>query len=64
MHLKGRIARGDYTYYINRLTGVLRRVKRLYYTNLLFDAANDHVKLWNCLNNVVERNVRQSMKKN
>ena len=46
----------------NRLTSVLRRVKRLYYTKLLFDAANDHVKLWNCLNNVIERNVRQSMK--
>ena len=46
----------------NRLTSVLRRVKRLYYTKLLFDAANDHVKLWNCLNNVIGRNVRQSMK--
>ena len=63
MYLKGKIARGDYTYYRNRrLTCVLRRVKRLYYTKLLFDAANDHVKLWNCLNNVIERNVRQSMK--
>ena len=62
MYLKGRIATGDYTYYKNRLTSVLRRVKRLYYTEHLFDAAKDHVKLWNCLNMVVARNVRQSMK--
>ena len=55
MYLKVKITRGDYTYYRNRLTSVFRRVKRLYYTKLLFDAANDHVKLWNCLNNVVER---------
>ena len=57
MYLKGRIARGDYTYYKNRLTSVLRKVKRLYYTKLLFDAAKDPRKLWNCLNNIVERNV-------
>ena len=63
MYLKGKIARGDYTYYKNRLTSVLRGVKRLYYTKLLFDAADDHLKLWNCLNNVIERDVRQSMKK-
>ena len=62
MYLKGRIARGDYTYYKNRLTSVLRRVKRLYYTKLLFDSAKDQVKLWNFLNNIVERNAHQSIK--
>ena len=60
--MKGRITRDDYSYYKNRLTNVIRRVKRLYYARLLFDASKDSKKLWHCLNNLVCRSACQSLK--
>lgn len=62
LYLKGRITRGEYTLYKNRLTSLLRRVKRLHYSTLLFNAASDSRKVWSHLNDITERNKGQSLK--
>ena len=56
LYLKERVTRDEYTSYKNRLTSLLRRVKRLYYSTLLFNAANDSRKIWSYLNDITERN--------
>ena len=53
--LKGRISRADYIFYKNRLTNVIRRVKRLYFSKQLLDASKDSKKFWNIFNNLIQR---------
>ena len=62
LFLKGRISRGDYTFYKNRLSNVIRKVKRLYYSKLLLDASKDSKMFWNCFNGLTQRAVCQSLK--
>ena len=61
LHMKGKISKADYTVYKNRLTAVLRRSKRLYYSKLLFNACNNTSKMWCCLNTLMERKNCQSL---
>ena len=62
LYLKGRIERAEYIIFRNRLTSLIRRVKRLYYSRLLFEAANDIKQTWSCLNNIMERNVQPMLR--
>ena len=41
LYMRGRITKGEYSVYKNRLTALLRRVKELYYSKLLYDASKD-----------------------
>ena len=38
-YLNGRISKGDYTLYKNRLTNLIRKAKALYYEKLLLESA-------------------------
>ena len=62
LYLKGRITKAEYSIYKNRLTALLRRVKKLYYSKLLYDASRDAAKFWSCLNNILDRNTCNSLK--
>ena len=62
LYLKGRITKGRYIFYRNQLTALIRRVKRLYYSKALYFAACDSKRTWLCLNNIMERNVRPTLK--
>ena len=44
----------EYNYYRNKLTSLLRRVKRHHYSVRLFNAANNSFNLWPCLNNIIK----------
>ena len=55
LFVSGVIPKGDYTYFKNRLTNLLRRAKRLYFFKMFFNANNDARKLWRCLNTVMEK---------
>ena len=61
-YLKGRIEKNEYITYKNRLTAVIRRVKRLYYSRLLFENSNDIKKTWSCINSIIEKNVCHTLK--
>ena len=62
LYLKGRITKANYTVFRNRLTALIRRVKRLYYSKMLYDSSNDTKKMWSCLNNIMERNKCHTLK--
>ena len=62
LYLKGRITRVEYTYYRNKLTSLLRRVKWHHYAVRLFNAANNSFNLWPCLNNIVKRDRNQLLR--
>ena len=62
LYLKGRVDKADYIFFRNRLTSIIRRVKRLYYSKLLFEAANDIKQTWFCLNSIMERNLHPTLK--
>ena len=55
MFLKGRITKEEYVMFRNRLTALIRRVKRLYYSKLLYNCSNNSKKMWSCLNSIIER---------
>ena len=46
MYVRGTILKADYIYYKNRLTTLIRRVKRLYYFNLFQRLGKDSNKIW------------------
>ena len=50
MYVCGTIIKADYTYYKNRLTTLIRRVKRMYYFNLFQRIGNDSSKIWHQIN--------------
>ena len=60
--LKGKISRHDYNFFKNRLTNIVRRTKRLYFTKLLLDASKDSKTFWNSFNNLIQRCPCQSLK--
>ena len=62
LYLKGKITRGDYTFYRNTLTNVIRRSKKLYYSNILIVASKDSKQLWKCLNSLINRSSCPSLK--
>ena len=62
LYLKGRIEKVEYVSFRNRVTAVIRKVKRLYYSKLLFYAANDIKKTWSCLNHIMDRNSYPALK--
>ena len=62
LYLKGRIAKAEYTFFRNRLTALIRRVKRLYYSKMLYESSSDTKKMWSCLNNIMERNKCPTLK--
>ena len=50
MYVRGTIIKADYTYYKNRLTTLIRRVKRMYYFNLYQRISKDSSKIWHHIN--------------
>ena len=50
MYVRGTIIKADYTYYKNRLTTLIRRVKRIYYFNLFQRIGKDSSKIWHHIN--------------
>ena len=62
LYLKGRIVKGQYIFYRNQLTALIRRVKRLYYSKALYYAACDSKKTWSCLNSIMERSTCSTLK--
>lgn len=54
-YLKGRIAKGDYTTFRNRVTNLIRRSKSLYYAKLLFENSNNMKVLWSTINSLMKR---------
>lgn len=53
MYIRGTIMKADYNYYKNRLTMLVRRVKRLYYFNLFQSAGKDSSKIWLHINTLL-----------
>ena len=62
LYLKGRINRNEYVSFKNQLTAVIRRVKKLYYSKILFEASCDIKRTWSCLNQIMERNMHPTLK--
>ena len=62
LYLKGRISKAEYIIYRNRLTALIRRVKRLYYSKMLYSSLNDSRKLWSCINSIMERSKCPTLK--
>ena len=50
LYIRGTIMKEDYTIYKNRLTSVIRRVKRLYYFNLFQKLGKDSGRIWHHIN--------------
>ena len=50
MYVHGTIIRADYTYYKNRLTTLIRSVKRMYYFNPFQRIGKDSSKIWHHIN--------------
>ena len=53
MYTRGSIMKADYNYFKNRLTTVVRRVKRLYYFNLFQRVGKDSNKIWFHINTLL-----------
>ena len=53
MYVRGTILKGEYTSFKNRLTTLIRRVKRLYYFNLFRAFGNDSGIIWNQINHLL-----------
>lgn len=58
MYVRGTIQREDYTLYKNRLTSLIRRVKRLYYYNLFVKIGKNTNQVWYSINLLLGRNSR------
>lgn len=63
LFLRGRISRGDYTTYRNRLTNALRRSKALYYANEFLEKANSSKLLWSFINDILNKRSKQTLKR-
>lgn len=63
MYTRGTIGKIDYTVYKNRLTLLLRRVRRLYYYKLFVRIRNDSKRVWSHLNNIISPCTRIQMEK-
>ena len=50
MYTRGTVLKEEYTYFKNKLTTLIRRVKRLYYFNLFRGLDRDSGKIWNQIN--------------
>ena len=55
LFLKGRIHKNVYTSYRNKLTHLIRKVKSLYYTRLFLENARNSKKVWDILNDLLNR---------
>ena len=62
LYLNGRIAKASYTVYKNRLTNLLRKVKRHYYARIFMEAANDSKRIWLSLNSIMDNKKSRSLK--
>ena len=61
MYVRGTILKADYNYYKNRLTTLLRRVKRLHYFNLFQRCGKDPNKIWYHINVLLSNQSRVIM---
>ena len=61
-YLNGRISRGDYTLYKNRLTNLIRRSKALYYEKIFLENANNSKFLWSTINSIMNRKKCRELK--
>ena len=59
MYIRGTITKEEYTHFKNRLTTLIRRVKRLYYFNLFRGLGKDSGKIWHQIN-ILMGNKRQA----
>ena len=59
-YLNGRISKGDYTLYKNRLTNLIR--KALYYEKQLLESAANTKVLWSTINTILNRKNNQILK--
>ena len=62
LFLKGRISKGDYTAFKNRLTNVLRRSKILYFANMIIEKSKNSKYLWSFINDILNRKGNQALK--
>ena len=53
MVLRGTISRNSYTFYNNRLTVLLRKVRRIYYYKLFQENCKDYRKIWFHINDLL-----------
>ena len=58
LYLRGRISKTYYTGYRNKLTHLIRKVKRLYYTRLFIENAHNSKRIWDILNDLLNRKSR------
>ena len=61
-YLKGTVSREEYTYFKNRVTALIRRVKALYYSKLFLENANDCKMVWSTINNILSRRKNPELK--
>ena len=61
-YLNGRISKGDYILYKNRLTNLIRKAKAYYYEKLLLESAANTKVLWSTINTILNRKNSQMMK--
>ena len=61
-YLNGRISKGDYTLYKNRLTNLIRKAKALYYEKLILESAANTKVLWSTINAILNRKNSQILK--
>ena len=61
-YLNGRISKGDYTLYKNRLTNLIRKAKALYYEKLILESAANTKVLWSTINTILNRKNSQILK--
>ena len=62
MYVRGTILKEDYTSYKNRLTSLIRRVKRLYYYKLFMRIGKNTNKVWHNINLLLGNNTRVLLK--
>ena len=55
LYLKGKIPKVQYTTFRNKLTGILRKARRLYYLKMFYDAGKSPSRLWCCINNIIDK---------
>ena len=63
LFISGRIAKLDYTFYANRLTLLLRKVKRLYFYKLFHNVFGDSSKTWFNVNKLLGNGCTHVMEK-
>ena len=62
LYLRGKITKDCYIYYRNRLTALLRKVKKFYYSKLLLTSTNDPRKMWSYLNEIMDKKTGHCLK--